>query len=215
MKLKTIYLTIISLLIILCTSNCATSIYNINHKSEFEFDPKQFTIIHNKIHNWQLNGKIHWHQKSGNKSTTCYMTWQKIDNKSQITFYSALNLQNVVIESYNNQNNQIKILSKNGKDYTGSKDININTETDELQKAIDSLSLNLNNLTYWLLGTPNPLKNYILINNGFKQDNWLITYSDYQQKSEHLYMPTKILIKNSNKKNITIIKIMILDFNQQ
>jgi len=219
-NLKKTYLLIIltiSIVTTTCLSGCST---NINDK--FKFNPKQFSIINNKIHTWKLDGKISWHHKSDNKSATCYMNWQKFNNKSQITFYSALNIQNLVIESYNN--NQIKILSKNGKNYNNIKSIdtiadpydtdNDTAEVNELQKTIDQLSINLNNLTYWLLGIPNPLKKYILIKDGFKQDDWNITYTAYQpSSSQNLPMPTKIIIKNSDPKNIMIIKIIVMNFN--
>lgn len=208
MKLKTIF---INILIIFSCSNCTTK------ANIYRFNSANFDKINNKIHNWQLNGKLFWYQKSDKKSATCYVNWQKIKNKSQITFYSAFNMQNIILETYhgnkndNKNNNQIKILSKNGKKYNNNNDY-------ELQKTINLLPLNLNNLAYWLLGVPNPSKNYILTTNGFKQDNWSIIYDNYQQKSQSLFMPTKIIIKNCNDipdiSLTTIIKIQVLNFKE-
>lgn len=139
---------------------------------------------------------------------------------SAITFYSPLNIKNLtieVIESYNNRkHNQIKILSKNGKNYNNTDDNpDINAKINPLQLAIDQLSLNINNLTYWTLGIPHPLKKYTLLKEGCKQDDWLVHYGDYQQeKVSMLYMPRKIIIKNVmpnlNSNKIAIIRLLLL-----
>ncbi len=196
---------------------CSYKISKIN--SHPHFNPQQFSVIHNKINNWQLRGKISWHEKRQNKSTICYLNWQKNNSKSTITLYSALNMQNLVIETienHNNRQNNIKIISKNGKNYHNvNHKTAMNSETVALQQAIESLPLNLNYLTCWLLGMPDLSKKYILINDGFKQDNWTVTYSDYinyqRTNVQNLFMPKKIVIHNSNM----VIKIMVTNFSSQ
>lgn len=224
MKIKIInIIKTINILIIICFCSCSTNVSTI--KNNHQFNSQQFPIIWNKITDWQLKGKISWQHYLTNKSANCYVNWQKSGNKSVITFYSPLNIKNLtieVIESYNNEkNNQIKILSKNGKNYNNiDNDPDINAEINQLQLAIDQLSLNINNLTYWILGVPHPLKKYTLLKNGFKQDDWLVNYKDYQQeKLDIFHIPRKIIIKNiapnlsANK--IGVIKIIIIDFNQK
>lgn len=210
----------INILIIICFCSCTTNVSTI--KNNHQFNPQQFPLIWNKVTDWQLNGKISWQHYLINNSSNCYVNWQKSGDKSLITFYSPLNIKNLtieVIESYNNRkDNQIKILSKNGKNYNNNDDPDINAEINQLKLAIDQLSLNINNLTYWILGIPHPLKKYTLLKDGFKQDDWLVNYRDYQQeKLSKLYMPRKIIIKNVipnlNANKIAIIKIVVINFN--
>ena len=222
MKVKIINNTkTINILIIICFCSCSTNISTI--KNKHQFNQQAFPSIWNKVTDWQLNGKISWQHHLTNKSANCYVNWQKRQNKSLITFYSPLNIKNLtieVIENYNDQKkNQIKILSKNGKKYNNiDYDHDINAEINQLQLAIDQLSLNINNLTYWILGVPNPLKKYTLLKDGFKQNDYIVHYSHYkQEKLSMLYMPRKIIIKNVmsnlNTNEIAIIKIVVINFN--
>jgi len=174
-----------------CTSN-------INHfNNQFKFNTEQLGVLKNQLDNWRLQGKISWHQKQPNQSVICYVDWQKNNKKSRIDFRSIMNIKSVSIES---ENNKIKVISSSDNISEVQKDV------DAMSKAI---SLNLNNLNYWLLGVPNPKHEYFLLKDGFKQQNWHIIYLKYKTQGG-VILPDKILMRNINSQ--TVIKIAISSF---
>lgn len=184
---------IIILAILVLLNSCSTN--NINQ--QFKFNPNKINIINKKIYNWQLNGKISWSNKATNDNSLCYIDWQKNNNKSIVTFRSIMNIKSVTIES---NGEKIKIINSSD---------NIKETQYNLENISETISLNLNNLNYWLLGTPNINRHYSLINNGFRQDNWDILYSKYKQNN-NLLLPTFIIMKNADTQ--TLIKIFISSF---
>ena len=178
------------IIVILC--GCTA---NIN--DPFKFNTKTLGVLKKPIDNWQLKGKISWHQKQPNKSAICYIDWQKNNKKSKIDFRSIMNIKSVSIES---DNDKIKVISSSD-------------NIDEVQQDVDAMSkaisLNLNNLNYWLLGVPNPKYDYFLLKDGFKQQNWHIIYLKYKSQGDFI-LPNKILMKNLDSD--TVIKIVISSF---
>ena len=191
MILKKIKLKVFSIVIvILCGCNP-----NINN--HYDFNPKQFNKINSQLDNWQLNGKISWHHKPTNHSAMCYMDWQKNNKKSKITFRSAMNIKNVTIES---DDGKINIVSSSN---------NLDEVQKDIQDISKTISLNLNNLNYWLLGVPNLTNSYLLVKDGFKQQDWEILYSKYKSYGGFM-LPTKITMRNA--KSQTVIKIVVSSF---
>lgn len=214
LKKNFLYSFILVLAMVICLCSCST-------KSHLRDQAQQFDVINNKIFNWTINGKISWHNKLNHHAGTCYINWKKLNDKTQIRLQSALNLENLVIES--DSYNKIKVLSKNGKIYNYSIDDAIKTETDnkhiheleQIKETINNISFNIDHLNYWLLGIPSPSHRAVLTKNGFKQAGWEVTYSNYKKfdpyydENNQLMLPSKIVAIN-HKLQITI-KIVVLD----
>lgn len=180
--------------VILAVILCLLSSCSPNINKQFKFNPNNINIINKKIYNWQLNGKISWLHKATNDNCICYVDWQKNYNKSIITFRSPMNIKNITIES---NGETIKIINSSD---------NIKETQYNLENISKTISLNLNNLNYWLLGIPNINSKYILINNGFRQNNWDVIYSNYKLNN-NLLLPNFIVMKNASTQ--TVIKIFI------
>jgi outer membrane biogenesis lipoprotein LolB len=200
------------MLAISCIYSCANhkDITNNNLTPLYPINKQQFTSNHNKIINWHAKGKISYHDHSCYPYTTCYIDWLKTPDKSTVSLHSALNLQNVVLEY---QNNNLRLLSKNGKAYNNP---NKNPELADIKYTIQELSLNLNNLTNWIIGIPNLDKPYSLTQHGFNQDNWQIHYDKFKfLPYDNLCVPKKIIMKNyadSPSDKPIVIKIIITNF---
>lgn len=181
-------INILAILVLL--NSCGTNKIN----QQFKFNSNKINIINKQIYNWQLSGKISWSHKPTNDNFICYVDWQKKYNKTIITFRSPMNIKNVTIES---NGEKIKIINSSH---------NIKETQYNLENISETISLNLNNLNYWLLGIPNINSNYSLINNGFRQNNWDVMYSNYKLNN-NLLLPSFIIMKNADTQ--TIIKIFI------
>lgn len=181
-------ITIVILVIInLALSSCVN---RINHSNNFIIDPQQKAAI-NKLGIWEWRGKLSWHDQRNNQAAMCYIKWVKKYSKSYITLNSAMNIKTVYLQIDNG-----KIIN------------NSNILSQDIDNIIKNISLNIDNLNYWLLGAPNPKYKYTLINEGFEQQNWEIKYLHYKTYKKFL-LPSHIIIKN----NCIDIKIIINDFN--
>ena len=193
MSLKKIKSIFISIIIIL--NGCTSNINAFNN--QFKFNNEQLSILNNQLDNWKLTGKISWHHQQPKQSAICYVDWRKNNKKSQITFRSVMNIKSLSIES---DNGKIKILNSSD---------NIDEVEKNLETMSKTISLNLDNLNYWLLGVPNPNHDYFLIKDGFKQQNLHIIYLTYKPQGTFV-LPTKILMKNMESQ--TVIRVAINSF---
>ena len=189
---KATYINIFFILITLGLYSCTPGVNKFNNA--FTFSPKRFVVI-NKINNWQLNGKLSWHDKKNNQTVICYVKWQKDNKKSYITLSSVMNLKTVNLEI---DNGAVKIINNSN---------NADKLTQDIDNIIKNISINLDNLNYWLLGVPNPNNTYKLIQDGFEQHNCKINYFQYTNNSGvvlpafiSLQMKPEIIIKFIIKK---------------
>lgn len=177
----TIFMFIIINLIL---SGCVTSINNSNN---FIIDPQQAAKI-NKLNTWTLHGKISWHDQKNNQAVMCYIKWIKNYNKYYITINGAMNIKSINLEI---ENGKIKIIDNN------------NLKQEDIKNILNNISVNMDNLNYWLLGAPNPKYVYRLIKNGFVQQQSYVQYLYYNLYND-LALPRTIII-NHNYLNIKII----------
>ena len=112
----------------------------------------------------------------------CYVKWQKDNKKSYITLSSVMNLKTVNLEI---DNGVVKIINNSNNDDKLIQDID---------NVIKNISINLDNLNYWLLGVPNPNNAYKLIKDGFEQHNCKINYFQYTNNSG-VVLPTFIRLQ--------------------
>lgn len=173
-KIKIYILIIINLILFGCTTR-------INYSDNFIFDPKQAAKI-NKLDNWELHGKLSWRDQKNNQTAICYIKWVKNYNKSDITLNSVMNIKSIHLEI---DNGKIKIIN------------NSNILSKDIENIINNISLNIDNLNYWLLGSPNPKYEYALIKQGFHQQGWEIKYNGNKRYS-NIYMPKIIIMKHKH-----------------
>lgn len=216
--------TVITILI----SNCAhnpdnatnnSSISNLNyfnylHNSD---NIKQRQIYH-KINNWQLKSKIQILNLNTKQSCICYMDWEKINLKSTVKLYSLFNLQSLTLDS-DNYSNTVKFKHNHVSNNLEHNKHNLDLDLDHW---INAGLIKINDLNYWLIGLPNYKNTYNIINHGFIQNNWKITYANYTPSKSlpNLLFPRKIFITrikhisntNNNIPNIKL-KIIVNSFN--
>lgn len=173
---KIIILKFIIISIIL--SGCVT---HVNNSNNFIINPQQAAKI-NKLNTWSLYGKMRWKDQQNKQAAMCYIKWMKNYNKSYITLNSFMNLKSINLEI---ENDKIKIID------------NSNILPRDIENIINNISLNIDNLNYWLLGSPNPKYEYALIKQGFHQQGWEIKYNGNKRYS-NIYMPKIIIMKHKH-----------------
>ena len=175
--------------------------------------------IYNNINNWQLKSKIQILNLNTKQSCICYMDWEKINLKSTVKLYSLFNLQSLMLES-DNYSNTVKFKHNHvSNNLEHNKHDKHNLDLD-LDHWINSGLIKINDLNNWLIGLPNYKNTYNIINHGFIQNNWKITYANYTPSKSlpNLLFPKKIVItriKNIPSRpninnNITNIKLKII-----
>jgi outer membrane biogenesis lipoprotein LolB len=214
-----------SILVTILISNCVHQPHNATNNSS-TYSLNYFNYLHNtdnlkqrqiynKINHWKLKSKIQILDLNTKKSCICYMYWEKIDHKSTIKLYSLFNLQSLTLES-DNYNNKLNLKHN---------DLSNNNHDLDLNYWINSGLIKINDLNNWLIGLPNYKDPYKIINHGFIQNNWEITYANYTPSKSlpNLLFPKKIVITriknlpyisniNNNIPNIKL-KIIVNSFN--